>query len=126
MIDLIDVNGRLKSWDEISKDFNIGPIEFLEWYGLIQSIPSIWKESILGNPINQEVYNSVSRNGETIIINNVIMEIGTIKTRHIYKQLIDRKVKEPSSKLYFNRNFDLEEDFPWDKVYTLPYNTTDE
>ena len=47
MIDLIDVNGRLKSWDEISKDFNIGPIEFLEWYGLIQSIPSIWKESIL-------------------------------------------------------------------------------
>ena len=31
VIDLIDVNGRLKSWDEISKDFNIGPIEFLEW-----------------------------------------------------------------------------------------------
>ena len=124
VIDLIDVNGRLKSWDEISKDFNIGPIEFLEWYGLIQSIPSIWKASILGNPINQEVYNSVSRNGETIIINNVIMEIGTIKTRHIYEQLIGRKVKEPSSKLYFNRKFDLEEDFPWDKVYTLPYNTT--
>ena len=83
MVDLIDVNGRLKSWDEISKDFNIGPIEFLEWYGLIQSIPSIWKESILGNPINQEVYNSVSRNGETIIINNEVMEIGAIKTRHL-------------------------------------------
>ena len=52
------------------------------------------------------------------------MEIGTIKNRHIYKQLIGRNVKEPSSKFYFNRNFDLEEDFPWDKVYTLPYNTT--
>ena len=25
---------------------------------------------------------------------------------------------------HFNRNFDLEEHFPWDKVYTLPYNTT--
>ena len=36
VIDLIDVNGRLKSWDEISKDFNIGRIEFLEWYGRIQ------------------------------------------------------------------------------------------
>ena len=57
-------------------------------------IPSIWKESILGNPINQEVYNSVSRNGETIIINNVVMEIGTIKTRHIYKQLIGRRLKD--------------------------------
>ena len=52
------------------------------------------------------------------------MEIKTIKTRHIYKHLIGRKVKEPSSKFYFNRNLDLEEDFPWDKVYTLPYNTT--
>ena len=81
MIDLIDVNGRLKSWDEISKDFNIGPIEFLEWYGLIQSIPSIWKEFILGNPINQEVYNSVSRNGEMIIINSVILEIRTINNQ---------------------------------------------
>ena len=54
------------------------------------------------------------------------MDIKTIKTRHIYKHLIGRKVKEPSSKFYFNRNFDLEEDFSWDKVYTLPYTTTTE
>ena len=101
MTDLIDVNGRLKLWDEISKDFNVGPIKFLEWYGLIQSIPSIWKESIVGNPVNQEVYNSVSRNGETIIYNNVVMEIKTIKTRHIYKQLIGRKVKEPFIQILF-------------------------
>ena len=26
VIDLIDVNGRLKSWDEISNEFNLGPI----------------------------------------------------------------------------------------------------
>ena len=68
MIDLIDVNGRLKSWDEISNDFNLGPKEFLEWYGIIQSIPSNWKESLLSNPTSREVYNSVLRDGETIII----------------------------------------------------------
>ena len=83
MIDLIDVNGRLNSWDEISNDFNQGPIEFLEWYGIIQSIPSNWKKSILGNPTSREVNNSVSRDGETIIINNVAMEMKTIKTRHL-------------------------------------------
>ena len=44
------------------------------------------------------------------------MEINTIKTRHIYKHLIGRKFKEPSSKFYFNRNFDLEGDFPWDNA----------
>ena len=38
---------------------------------------------MLGNPTNQEVFNSVSRDGEAIIINNVAMEINTIKTRHI-------------------------------------------
>ena len=126
VINLINVKGRLKSWDEISNDFNLGPKEFLEWYGIIQSIPSNWKESILGTPTNPEVYASVSRNSETVIINNVAMEIRTIKTRRIHMPLIGRKVKEPSSKFYLNRNFDLEEDFPWDKLYILPYNTTTE
>ena len=67
MIDLIDVSGSLQSWDEISNNFNLGPIEFLEWYGIIQSIPSNWKESILGNPINRGVSNSVSRDDITVI-----------------------------------------------------------
>ena len=92
VINLINVNGRLKSWDEISNDFNLGPKEFLEWYGIIQSIPSNRKESILGTPTNPEVYNSVSRNSETIIINNVAMEIRTIKTRRIHMHLIGRTI----------------------------------
>ena len=87
---------------------------------LFSQFPQNWKESILGNPTNREVYNSVSRDDETIIINSVAIEIKTIKTRHIYKHLIGRKVKEPSSKFYFNRNFDFEDDFPRDKVYKLP------
>ena len=61
LIGLIDVNGRLESWDEISNDYNLGPIEFLEWYGIVQSIPSNRKECILGNTINREVYNTVSQ-----------------------------------------------------------------
>ena len=52
------------------------------------------------------------------------MEIKTIKTRHIYKHLISGKVKEPSPKPYFNKTFDLEEDFPRKKVYMLPYKIT--
>ena len=124
MIDLIDVNGRLKTWDEISNDYNLGLIEFLEWYGIIQSIPSNWKESILGNPTNREVYNSVSRDGETITINNVAMEVKTIKIRHIYKHLISGKVKKLSFKTHFNKTFDFKQDFSWEKVYMLPYKST--
>ena len=47
------------------------------------------------------------------------MEIKTIKARHIYKHLISGKVKEPSSKTYFNKNFDFEEDFPWENNKSL-------
>ena len=49
------------SWDEISNDYNLEPIEFLEWYGIVQSIPSNRKECILGNTTNREVYNTVSQ-----------------------------------------------------------------
>ena len=70
-MDLIDVNSGLKSWNEISNDFILGLIKSLEWYGIIQSIHSNWKESILGNPINREDYNSVSRDGLfSLFINN--------------------------------------------------------
>ena len=98
MIDLIE-------WDEIFNDFNLRPIEFLEWYGIIQSTSSNWKESIPGNPTNREVYNSVSRDGETIIINNVAMEIKAIKIRHTYKHLISGKVKRTIILYLFSKKF---------------------
>ena len=38
------------------------------------------------------------RDGETVIINNVAMEIKTIKTKHIYKHLIRERLKNDHPK----------------------------
>ena len=41
--DLVDIEGSIKNWETISKEFNLNPIHFLEWYGVCSSIPNKWK-----------------------------------------------------------------------------------
>ena len=38
--DVVSEYGRVYSWDIISTKFQLKPIEFLKWYGLINAIPS--------------------------------------------------------------------------------------
>ena len=33
MHDLVDIEGSIKNWETISKECNLNPIHFLEWYG---------------------------------------------------------------------------------------------
>ena len=42
--DLFDIEGSIKNWETISKEFNLNPINFLEWYGVCSSIPKNGKE----------------------------------------------------------------------------------
>ena len=44
--DLVDIEGSIKNWETISKEFNMNPIHFLEWYGVCSSIPNKWKRTV--------------------------------------------------------------------------------
>ena len=46
--DLVDIEGSIKNWETISKEFNLNPIHFLEWYGVCSSIPNKWKRTVKG------------------------------------------------------------------------------
>ena len=46
--DLVDTEGSIKNWKTISKEFNLNPIHFLEWYGVSSSIPNKWKRKVKG------------------------------------------------------------------------------
>ena len=37
---LFDNEGELKNWETVSQEFNLNPIHFLKWYGVLKSIPS--------------------------------------------------------------------------------------
>ena len=44
--DLVDIEISIKNWETISKEFNLNPIHFLEWYGVCNSIPNKWKRAV--------------------------------------------------------------------------------
>ena len=43
---LIDYEGCLSAWEVISEKFDLSANAFLTWYGVIQSIPTKWKNVI--------------------------------------------------------------------------------
>ena len=38
---LFDRKGELKNWETVSQEFNLNPIHFLNWYGVLRSIPRV-------------------------------------------------------------------------------------
>ena len=44
VVDLIDDDGRFSSWEKLSQKFNLSAVDFLEWYGILHSIPREWKK----------------------------------------------------------------------------------
>ena len=43
--DLIDIEGSIKNWETISKEFTLNPMHVLEWYEVCSSIPNKWKKN---------------------------------------------------------------------------------
>ena len=39
---IFDRNGELKNWETVSQEFNLNPVHFLKWYGVLKSIASSW------------------------------------------------------------------------------------
>ena len=53
--DLVDIEGSIKNWETIGKEFNLNPINFLEWYGVCSFIPNKWKRKVKGYSSNSSV-----------------------------------------------------------------------
>ena len=47
--DLIDDDGKFSSWEKLSRKFNLSAVDFLEWYGILHSIPREWKNRVKEN-----------------------------------------------------------------------------
>ena len=43
VVNLIDDDGKFSSWEKLSQKFNWSAVDFLEWYGILHSIPRQWK-----------------------------------------------------------------------------------
>ena len=48
-VDLIDYDGKFSPWEKLSQKFNLSAVDFLEWYGILHSIPKEWKNIVKEN-----------------------------------------------------------------------------
>ena len=46
--DLMTEDGHLKLWENISCEFRLEPVHFMNWSGLLQAIPNNWKSLVKG------------------------------------------------------------------------------
>ena len=42
--DLFSEDGSARTWENISQTYDLEPIDFLKWFGVLQSIPLSWKK----------------------------------------------------------------------------------
>ena len=63
--DLFNRDGVFKNWDSVSQDFNLRPTHFLEWYGVLNSIPNKWKRRIKNVTLEQTTLGKTSVGIET-------------------------------------------------------------
>ena len=102
--DLLNTEGHFKSWNETSLCYNnLGPLEFLEWYGLIQSLPSWWRQHIKSNMSNVDsIKTQHYRSG--MFIQGKFHNTEHIASKMVYQQYIRIIEKPLTAKLYFEKS----------------------
>ena len=52
---LFDRKGELKNWETLSQEFNLNPVHFLKWYGVLESIPTSWKKALRSHSVEESM-----------------------------------------------------------------------
>ena len=104
----------------ISEKFDLSANAFLTWYGVIQSIPTEWKNVIRNTNFSIESYSQKAminyRHG--IFIGDNFCGITKVKTSMIYNALVQKSFVPPTSRNQFSQKFDISEK-DWPKIYSL-------
>ena len=118
--DLFDGEGCLSAWDVIPEKSDLSANAFLTWYGVIQSIPTEWKNLIRNTNFSVESYSQEAminyRHG--IFIGGNFYGITKVKTSMIYNALVQKSFVPPTSRSKFSQKFDISEE-DWPKIYSL-------
>ena len=107
--DLIDDEGCLSAWEVISEKFDLSANAFLTWYGVIQSIPTEWKNIIRDANFSIESYSQEAminyRHG--IFIGDTFYGITKVKTSMIYNALVQKRFVPPTSRNKLSQKFNI-------------------
>ena len=117
---LFGLNGKVKTWIDISSEFGLKNFQKFSWLQIIHSIPKTWKLSIAsdnGNAKNLVFYDHhLSRNCQIYCLTK-------LTCRELYSLIIKSETQKPTSQGYFEKEFEGFS-FEWKNIYLLPRKVT--
>ena len=110
----------LFTWEN-AKIMGFQDCEHFQWFSIINCIPSQWKKKLgkMGNPVSSSSQFDVT----TIFINNQQREIGKIKQKTIYWDIVKCKIEPPTSQKTMEKRLN-KPNINWEQVYDRIYRTT--
>ena len=94
--DLVDIEGSIKNWETIGKEFNQNPIHFLEWYGVCSFIPNKWKRKVKGYSSNSSVLTCNVQSGIKMM-ESLFLHVEKVSAKTVYQMSVKLKFSKPTS-----------------------------
>ena len=93
--DVIDGEGNSWKWEYMSDKYQLKPVDFLSWYGLLNSIPKQWKKKLQTEPA---VVNTLDEDRCPLSVNDKVIDISSLTSR---QRGCSVWVKRPAFPLHF-------------------------
>ena len=118
--DVIDSEGNNRKWEYMSDKYQLKPVDFLSWYGLLNSIPKQWKKKL---QIEPAVDNTFDEDRCPLSVNDKVIDVSRLTSRQIYGDLVYSKYRAPSAQQYFISKFGRN-DIEWSQIYLISHSTS--
>ena len=122
LCDLIGPDGYFKNWEVIKMEFNLEVNRFLDWYGVIQSVPNTWKNRIKN--LQTEHLQDIPSYYNCLLVGQKYIKPSSLSSSMIYEAYINKLFKPPTSRRYFERIFGVMDEEEWRNIYTLVAKVT--
>ena len=119
--DLFSKDGSVRTWESISQIYDLEPIDFLKWLGVLQSILLSWKKMIRSCT---EISEGQEESNCGIEFEGKFIRIQQITPKIIYKLSVSSKYNLPTAKEYCSRKFQIIRPDTWKSIYLLPRKVT--
>ena len=119
--DLFSEDGFARIWERINQTYELGPTDFLTWFGVLQSITLSWKKMIRRCTV---ILEGEEESNCWIEFEEKCIPIQQITPKIIYNLSVSSKYNPPTAREYFSRKFQIIRPDTWKSIFLLPRKVT--
>ena len=113
---LVDINGKYKSWDAMKYEYNLNDKKKFRWLQLVHAIPKLWLEALnkgLGLSVNLAIYD------HNLIKNCQLYTLDKLVSKELYNISLCSMYEKPTSQSYYEKLLETT-NLNWKEIYILP------